>query len=76
MVVFLVIFLCIVKFSSDIDMFIVYLCFVQDYGSDSFCILMLINDLVCIYEDLFEVFEGDLFEQGGWQLGMICILYE
>lgn len=64
------------KLSSDIDTLIVHLRLAQDYGSDSPRILMLINDLVCTYEDLFEAFEGDLSEQGGRQLGMIRTLHE
>ncbi len=50
------------KLSSDIDTLIVHLRLARDYGSDSPRILMLINDLVCTYEDLFKAFEGDLSE--------------
>ena len=64
------------QLTSDVDKLIVHLRLAQDYGSDSPHILMLINDLVCTYEDLFEEFEADLSEQGARQLGMIRSLHE
>lgn len=62
--------------TADIQKIIVQLRRAQDYGSDSPRILMLINDLVCTYEDLFEAFEFDLSEQGARQLGLIRALHE
>lgn len=62
--------------STDVEKITVQLRLAQDYGSDSPHILMLINDLVCTYEDMFEEFEADLSEQGARQLGMIRSLHE
>ncbi|MBO6796720.1 hypothetical protein [Maricaulis sp.] len=62
--------------SADVDKIIVQLRLAQDYGSGSPHVLMLINDLVCTYEDKFEKFEAGLSEQGARQLGMIRTLHE
>lgn len=62
--------------NTDAEKIIVQLRLARDYGSDSPQILMLINDLVCTYEDMFEEYEADLSEQGARQLGMIRSLHE
>ena len=62
--------------AADAEKIMIQLRLAQNYGGDSPRILMLLNDLVCTYEAMFEVFETDLSEQGARQLGMIRTLHE